>query len=155
MKGLSDEEREKLKAAHDAALQRDPVLRQNLENARKALREAMIRIDPSVQTILEKMSREKPDGKRPPEAVGSPGMTKLTEEERQLLRKVSEQVKGQRELEEAKERMKSASTPEARRQAGESYQLLIKAAMLKADPFLGPVLGKLGSREIPPPKGDH
>lgn len=167
MKGLSDEERDKLKAAHDAALQRDPLLRQNLENARMALREAMIRIDPSVAPILEKMSQGKPEGNRsrggnpegrPPKGEGQakppgeeaiPGMAKLTEGEREQLRKIRDQVKGESDLVKARGVMKSSSTPQERRQAEESYQVLVKAAMLKADPSIGPVLEKLGKGKIP------
>src|SRR5260370_1075942 len=63
--GLSTEEQAKLRSAHDTAM-RDPALaatRQRYEQARKEfrdkLRDALLKADPSVQPILEKVRRER------------------------------------------------------------------------------------------------
>ena len=63
--GLSREEQTKLRSAHDTAM-RDPALaatRQRYEQARSEyrnkLREALLKADPSVQPILEKVRRKR------------------------------------------------------------------------------------------------
>jgi hypothetical protein len=63
---LTKEEKVKLKEAHDQAIQNDPSLDQNMksacqamESAIKALRESMIKADPSVAPILDKISERK------------------------------------------------------------------------------------------------
>ena len=72
MDNLPQDEREKLKAAHDLALQKDPSLddkikaaHQSMEDARKALYDAMITVDPTVETILNKIIMSK-HGNVPP-----------------------------------------------------------------------------------------
>ena len=64
---LSDEERAKLKAAHQKALA-DPAVwaaRDRLRKARREFREilrpALLKADPSIQPILEKMRAERPE----------------------------------------------------------------------------------------------
>ena len=66
---LTPEERQKLKAAHQAALQ-DPAVKsaeaqkgngkEGKRAYREAVRAAMLKADPSVQPILEKMREERP-----------------------------------------------------------------------------------------------
>jgi hypothetical protein len=63
---LSEEERAKLKAAHQKAME-DPAVRaarDRLKQARREFREtlrpALLKADPSVQPILEKMRAERP-----------------------------------------------------------------------------------------------
>jgi hypothetical protein len=65
LSGLSMEEQAKLRSAHDTAM-RDPALaatRQRYEQARKEfrdkLRDALLKADPSVQPILEKVHRQR------------------------------------------------------------------------------------------------
>jgi hypothetical protein len=65
---LSEDERAKLHSAHQNALQRDPNLaesRARYLNARKEfrekLRDALLKADPSVQPILEKIHRNQPE----------------------------------------------------------------------------------------------
>jgi hypothetical protein len=65
---LSEEERSKLKAAHQKAMG-DPAVwaaREKLRQARRefrdVLRPALLKADPSIQPILEKMRRERPGG---------------------------------------------------------------------------------------------
>ena len=64
---LSEEERSKLKAAHQKAMA-DPAVwaaRERLRKARREFREvlrpALLKADPSIQPILEKMRAERPD----------------------------------------------------------------------------------------------
>ena len=63
---LNDEERSKLKAAHQIAMA-DPAVRaarEKLKQARREFREvmrpALLKADPSIQPILEKMRAERP-----------------------------------------------------------------------------------------------
>jgi len=63
--GLSRDEQVRLRTAHDTAM-RDPTLaatRQRYEQARKEfrdkLRDALLKADPSVQPILEKVRRQR------------------------------------------------------------------------------------------------
>ena len=63
---LTEEERAKLKAAHQKALE-DPAVRAAQEKLRQARREfrevmrpALLKADPTVQPILEKMRAERP-----------------------------------------------------------------------------------------------
>jgi hypothetical protein len=65
---LSEDERARLHSAHQTALQHDPNLaasRARYLNARKEfrqkLRDALLKADPSVQPILEKIRRDKPE----------------------------------------------------------------------------------------------
>ena len=64
---LNDEERARLRAAHEKAMQ-DPAvqaarekLRQARREFREVLRPALLKADPSIQPILDKMRPEKPD----------------------------------------------------------------------------------------------
>jgi Spy/CpxP family protein refolding chaperone len=63
---LTDEERAKLKAAHQKAME-DPAVRAAQEKLRQARREfrevmrpALLKADPSIQPILEKLRPERP-----------------------------------------------------------------------------------------------
>ncbi|MEY2492240.1 MAG: hypothetical protein QOH24_1191 [Verrucomicrobiota bacterium] len=64
---LSGDERARLQSAHQAAM-RDPALRESrakFQQARKEFRDklqdALIKADPSVQPIIEKVKRQRPD----------------------------------------------------------------------------------------------
>ena len=64
---LNDDERARLRAAHEKAMQ-DPAvhaarekLRQARREFREVLRPALLKADPSIQPILDKMRPEKPD----------------------------------------------------------------------------------------------
>ena len=64
---LTDDERTRLRAAHEKAMQ-DPAvqaarekLRQARREFREVLRPALLKADPSIQPILDKMRPEKPD----------------------------------------------------------------------------------------------
>ena len=66
MAQLTDAERAQVKTAHDAAIQQDPALeqkmneiRKSMEAARKELQDAMIKIDPTLEPILAKITAPK------------------------------------------------------------------------------------------------
>lgn len=171
LKALSEQERSQLKAAHDKAIQQNPSVDQALkdahetmEKARKEMHDAMIAIDPSVAPILAKIEPPKWEGNRgngqrsgkwegakewkhhgPP-----PGMANLTEQERVQLKSAHEQIKDDPSFASAREVMKAATTPEARRAAHETLRQAADAALLKVDSTLGPILEKLHQAGPPP-----
>lgn len=163
MANLTEQERSQLKVAHDKAIQQNPVLEQAMkdahqamEKARKNLHDAMISVDPSVAPILTKIeppkwdrpfhgeSRKGGDGIREWKQHGpSPGLANLSDQERTQLKAAHDRIKGDPSVVAARDAMKSASTPEARRAASHTLRQTVDAALLKADPSLGPVLDKL------------
>lgn len=167
MANLSEEERRKVKLAHDAAIQKDPSLEQGMkdahevmEKARKAMHDAMITVDPSVEEILAKITPPKQGGwdkgkKGPgkgsegngskPWKHGGPGlgMANLTEGEREQLREAHEKVRNDPAVVAAREAKKNAETPEACHAAEEALHKAAGEAMIKADPSIVPILEKL------------
>jgi hypothetical protein len=73
----------------------------------------------------------------------------LTPEQRDQLKSARQAAQDDPEVVAAREKMKSASSPEARREAGRAMQEAMKAAALKQNPDLAPLLEQLG----PPPGG--
>jgi hypothetical protein len=175
MGNLSDAEKAQVKAAHDKAIQQDPLLeqrmkeaRQALDSAKKAMHDAMVRADPSVEPILAKMT---PPPKTPaanPAAPGSspwpapspgqshgkaslpphssvPGLVNLTEEERARIQSLHEQVKNDPSLNAARELLRTASTPGERSSAEQALHKARREAMIKADPAAEALLTKLGA----------
>lgn len=168
MAGLTREEKDRVKAAHDKAVAQDPTLEQKMEEAHKAMYDAMVAVDPSVAPILDKMKPgkmgkmgEKHDG--PPSSDqkgkkdgnkgdngqagdsrhGPPGMASLTESERGQLKALHEQVKSDPAVSAAREAVQNAATPDARRSAEEAAKQVVHDAMIKADPSVEPILEKL------------
>lgn len=172
MAQLSESERAQLKAAHDAAIQKDPSLeqrmeaaRQAMEKARKAMNDAMIAVDSSVEPILVKIAPLKWGGGhgagRPPgdqagqgsetnavrpwkhDGPGSKGMANLNESERQQLKSLHEQVKNDPLVIAARDARKAATTPEARKKAEQTMHQAVRNAMIAVDPSIAPILEKL------------
>lgn len=164
MAQLSDAERAQLKAAHDKAIEQDPTLQEKMkgaydamEAARKEMNDAMIKVDPTIESILSKIISPKRDGKKegaPHQGGKAPrtwkhdgpagkGMANLSEAERQQVKALHEQVKNNPAVIAAREAMKSASTPEARRDAEKALHEASRDAMVKADPSIEPILEKL------------
>ena len=132
MAALSESERQQVKAAHDKAIQQDPSLeqkmkaaRQAMDRARKEMHEAMIKADPAVEPILEKMMPPKwgenhaPPGKSPVgqgtnpaagpwqhEARRGKGMVNLSESERQRVMALHQQVQSDLSVMAAHEELK-------------------------------------------------
>lgn len=175
MANLTEQERVQLKAAHDKAIQQNPSLeqamtdaRQAMEKARKAMHDAMIAIDPSVEPILTKIEPPKKwgvpaggQGRGPGKATEGaggwkhhappPGMANLSEQERTQLKATHEQIKSDPSIVSARDAVKAATSPEARRAAHEALRQAADAAMLKVDPSLGPILEKLHQGAPPQP----
>jgi hypothetical protein len=178
MANLTEQERAQLKAAHDKAIQQNPALEQAMkdahqamEKARKNLHDAMISVDPSVASLLAKIEPPKWDrpfhgegrkggeGRREWKQHGPPpGLANLSDQERTQLKAVHERIKADQSVVAARDAVKSASTPEARRAASDTLRQTVDAALLKADPSLGPVLDKLHQAgpapALPPPPAE-
>ena len=172
MAQLSESERAQLKAAHDAAIQKDPSLeqgmeaaRQAMEKARTAMNDAMTAVDPSVEPILAKIAPPKrgrgPGPGRPPgdqegqgsasnavrpwkhDGPGPKGMANLTDVERQQLKALHEQVKNDPLVIAAREARKAATTPDARKEAEQAMHQAVRNAMIAIDPSIAPIMEKL------------
>ena len=150
MAGLPPEEAQRLAAAREKAKD-DPTVR-SLKEAReaidgqleKAMDAAILAADPGLAPTLEKVKQSRDRAKGLRERFES-----LTPEEREQLKSARQAAKGDPEVVAAREKMKSADSPEARRQAGRAMRQAMKAAMLKQNPDLAPLLERLG----PPPGG--
>jgi len=150
MAGLPPEEAKRLAAAREKAKD-DPTVR-SLKEARDAIDEqlekavgaAILAADPGLAPTLEKVkqSRERAKGMRD-------RFESLTPEQRQQLKSARQAAKNDPEVVAAREKMKSADSPEARREAGKALHQAMKAAMIKQDPGLAGLLEQLG----PPPGG--
>ena len=150
MAGLPPEEAQRLGAAREKA-KNDPTVRSLLE-AREALDgqlesamdAAILAADPGLAPTLEKVkqSRDRAKGLRD-------RFESLTPEQRQQLKSARQAAKDDPEVVAAREKMKSADSPEARREAGKAMHEAMKAAMVKQDPSLAGLLEQLG----PPPGG--
>lgn len=172
MANLTEQERTQLKAAHDKATQQNPALEeamksahQAIEKARKEMHDAMVAIDPSVAPILAKIEAPKwggqgkgqhggpgkgGDGSGGQRHAPPPGMANLTEQERTRLKAAHEQIKSDPSVVAAHEALKTATTHDARHAAHEALRQAADAALLKADPSLGPILEKLHQAGPPP-----
>jgi|GEM_PF-1501289 Spy/CpxP family protein refolding chaperone len=147
--GLPPEEAKRLAAAREKAKD-DPTVR-SLKEARDALDKqlenavnaAILAADPGLAPTLEKVkeSRERAKGMRD-------RFESLTPEQREQLKAAREAAKDDPAVVAAREKMKSADSPEARREAGKAMHEAMKAAMLKQNPGFGPLLEQLG-----PPMG--
>ncbi len=121
--GLSQEEREILRSAHekirnDAELEnlRKSILTEK-EKLRTQTRQALIKADPRVEAILDKI--ERPSG-----------------EQAQRFRHVMGEIKHDPAVQAARAKMRAARTPEEKRVAGEELREIVKKAVAKIDPAL-------------------
>ena len=128
-----------LKEANDA-------LEKQLENA---MRSAMLSADSSLGPVLEKIKAARDRAK---DMRGK--FESLTTEQKQQLKAARSAAKDDPAVQAAREKMQNAQGPEARREAGRELHEAMKAAMLKADPSLAPLLEKLGPG-IMGPGGPH
>ena len=150
MAGLDREEAQRLATARDKAKD-DPTVRslkeardavdKQLENAMNA---AILAADPGLAPTLEKVkqSRDRARGMRD-------RFESLTPQQRDQLKSARQAAQDDPEVVAAREKMKSARSPEARREAGRAMQEAMKAAALRQNPDLAPLLEQLG----PPPGG--
>ena len=144
MAGLPPEEAQRLAAAREKA-KADPTVR-SLREARealdaqlgKAMDAAILAADPGLGPVLEKVkqSRDRAKGMRD-------RFESLTPEQRQKLKAARQAAKDDPEVVAAREKMRSAESPEARREAGRSMREAMKSAMLEQNPDLAPLLKQL------------
>lgn len=149
---LPPELRERFDAARDKALQ-DPAVQElkkkadaSAEDFRKAMREAMKKADPGLAEAMKAQMGGK-DGKR----GEPPGLANLSEGDRQKLMAAREKAKDDPAVVAAEAKKKAAQTPEEQHAAKEAFHQAMKAALLKADPTLGPILDHLKPPQGPPP----
>jgi hypothetical protein len=178
MERLTPAEMAQLKAAHDKAIAQDPSLEQNMkaaheamEKARMSMHDAILKADPSIAPILEKITPPKWGHEmRHPEGFGQtnrpgtnsatmtdskhekhgmpPGFANLTPAEKLRLKAAHEAAKNDPAVVSAKQAAKNATTPQDRHAAREACRKAMHDAMIKADPTIEPLLEK-----VAPPKG--
>jgi len=154
---LTPEERQKLGAARDKAMQ-DPKVAAAMEDRKAAgedlrdtERAAMLKTDPTLQAIFDKLEAAKPrNAGAPPAGPGTPGGPDakgprkpggqngpgkvLTPEELKQLKTAKDAVENDASVKAAKETMEKAQ---------KAFRETMKTALLAADPSLGPILEKI------------
>jgi hypothetical protein len=155
IEGLPEDVRNRFKEAREEAM-KDPkiqALREKAEAAGKELRDAMrdaiATKDPDLAAQLsdvlktkEKDPSTKEKKSRPAGQVES-AIQKLPPAERDRLTAAREIAKQAPAVQSAEAAMKSAQTPEARRDTAKNFQKAMRDAMLTADPSLADILDKM------------
>lgn len=147
---LTPDERQRLDAAREKA-SADPTVR-SLSEAKKSLEEqlanamraAMVAADPSLLPTLDKIKESRDRAKEMRDNFQS-----LTPEQKQQLKAARSAAKEDPAVQAAGEKIRDAEGHDAKRQAARAMHEAMKAAILKADPGLAPLLEKLG------PGGPH
>lgn len=149
---LTPEERQRLEAAREKA-KNDPTVRSLKEAKDKledqletAMRAAMLAADPSLGPTLDKIkaARDRAKGMRDK-------FESLTPEQKEKLKAARMAAKDDPAVQAAREKLRAAQGPEAKRAAAKEMHDAVKAAMLKADPSLAPLLEQLGPGAFGPP----
>lgn len=159
MANLSPEEQSNLRKARQAALA-DPAVQAAKASGdqrafHRALRETIERNNPELAPVFAKMR----GGARGPGALGAgasagraqPGGGKnmqkrlafLPEDERAKMASAYAAANSNPKLNVLREQWKSATTPEAKKQAGKAYREGVRDAMLRNDPSIAPILEKV------------
>lgn len=143
--GLDREEAQRLATAREKA-KNDPTVRslreardavdQQLENAMSA---AILAAEPGLAPTLEKVQQARNQARGMRDRFES-----LTPEQREQLKAARRAAQDDPEVVAAREKMKSAASPEARREAGRALHEAMKAAAIKQNPDLAPLLEQLG-----------
>ncbi len=149
---LTPDEAQRLEAARDKA-KSDPTIK-NLKQSRdaidtqleNAMNAAILAADPSLAPVLEKIKNARGRAKEMRDRFES-----LTPEQKQALKTAREAAKNDPAVVAAREKMKAATDPQAKREAGRAMHEAMKAAMTKQNPSLAPLLDKMGPP--PPPPG--
>jgi hypothetical protein len=154
MDNLPPEIRARFEAARDKAMQ-DPAIQELKKKAdtandefRKAMRDAIVKADPGLADIIKERMKDRVKDGKPGEP---PGFANLSEADRQKLMAAREKAKDDPAVQAAENLKKDAKTPEERHAAMEQFHKAMKAALLKADPTLGPILDQLKPPQGPPP----
>lgn len=157
IEGLPEDVRKRFKEAREEAMQ-DPkiqALRQKVEAASKELRDAVRQSiaekDPSLATqIADRMKTHSNDSKNKekksrPDGGSESAIQKVPPAERDRLEAARQIAKQAPAVQSAEAAMKSAQTPEARREAGKNFQKAMRDAILTVDPSLADVLDQIKS----------
>jgi hypothetical protein len=157
IEGLPEDVRKRFKEAREEAMQ-DPkikALHQKVEAASKELRDAIRQSiaekDPTLATqIADRMKTHSNDSKNKekksrPEGGPESGIQKVPPAERDRLEAARQIAKQAPAVQSAEAAMKSAETPEARREAGKNFQKAMRDAILTVDPSLADVLDQMKS----------
>jgi hypothetical protein len=154
MENLPPEIRARFEAAREKAMQ-DPTIQELKKNAeaanealRKAVREAILKADPGLADIIKERMKDRMKDGKPGEP---PGFANLSEGDRQKLMAAREIAKNDPAVKAAENLKDTAKTPEERHAAMEQFHKAMKAALLQADPTLGPILDQLKTQQGPPP----
>ena len=152
LEGLSPEVRERFKKARQKALE-DPKIKQLRETAEaanqelfKAVRAKMLEIDPELAWIVNKRAKEARNASEGREGnrQDRQGYSGLDEADRQKLIAAREKARLDPAVETAEQAKRDAKSPEERASAAEAYRKAMRAAILKVDPSIEPLLDKIG-----------
>lgn len=152
MENLTPDEQARLQAARRATA-RDPAVVAARRALMQAERDAMLRQDPTLGPVLDKMRPGGEGGggggaRRAPLAAPAEGdgraLAMLTPDERARLATAQRAARTDPAVVSARQAMGSATTPEARRAARQAMQEALRAAMLRTDAGIGTVLEKVG-----------
>ena len=151
LENLPPDVRARFEAAREKVMQ-DPKIKELKAKAdsatgelRTAVREAMMKADPGLADLLKQNVGNKfkagKDGGKP--GAEHPNLDQLSDADRKKLMAARETAKADPTVQAAEEKRKAAATPEDRRAAEEEFHKAIRAAVLKADPSLEPILNQL------------
>lgn len=158
MENLTPEEQTRVQNARRATA-RDPAVVEARRALMKAEHDAMLKQDPTLGPVLEKLRPGGGDGpgaglggqgKNRNLALAAParddgqGLAMLTPEERTRLSNAQRAARQDPSVVAARQTMQSATSPEARRAARQTMQEALRAAMLRTDAGIGPILEKVG-----------
>ncbi len=153
---MSPELRERFDKAREQAL-KDPKIQELRKSAeesneafRNAMRAAMNAADPGLAEAVKAGMGDRM--KRHDEEEKNPGFAKLNEADRAKLMAAREKAMNDPAVQAADELRKKAGTPEERRASIEQFHKAMRAAMLKADPSLAPILDEMKPRK---PRGEN
>jgi len=159
MNSLSLEDRQRLMAAHMAAMN-DPQVRAAFANRqadprtfRLTMRDAMIKADPSLAGTFQKMQQAQQQARGVQNQKFQNRVGFLSEDERATLVKSRQAVQNDPSVAAARQLRDSTTTPEARQQAERTYQQAVQGAMIRNDARVGPILDKIRQQRVTePPK---
>ncbi|MFZ4484718.1 MAG: sensor histidine kinase, partial [Chthoniobacterales bacterium] len=152
--GLTRDEAKRLGDARRKA-EEDSTVRSLLEAKRAidkqleaAMSAAILAADPSLAPVIEKVknARGRAEGMRD-------RFKSLTQEQRDALKTARDAAKDDPAVVAAREKLKQANTPEAKREAGRAMYEAMQAAMIKQNGALAPLLQQLGPPPPPPGPG--
>lgn len=153
LENLPPEIRARFEAARNKAMQ-DPAvqeLKKKVDAAndelRKAVRDAIMKAEPGLAEYIKKQMNDKMKDGKPGEP---PGFANLSEGDRQKLMAARENTKNDPAVIAAEELKKNAKTPDDRRAAMDQFHKAMKAALLKADSSLAPILEQMKPPQGPP-----